>query len=283
MTWPRPPETHRGGGISSINVMRIYTGFGSVYSLIQRGAIKNGGEISSTLQAAGLDGLEINSYVFDLMDKLAPDFYFTLEDLKGFPLSLHSNYVDLNPASLNPYVRKAAVEQLVNEIELCENHSIPILTIHPGWVRKIERQLALEFFWDSLSTVLDSVSGKSSQLKICLENMDHRAEKLCNNAAEIRATLERFPQLGLTADLAHLGLTEADIGAFIAEFIEQIAHLHVSGVVQGQPHGRTSLAASSIDFRTFFKIFQGRNIAAVIENRPWEVMIESRDVLDEFR
>jgi sugar phosphate isomerase/epimerase len=263
--------------------MRIYTGFGSVCSLIQRGAIKNGSEILSTLQTAGLDGLEINSYVLDLTDKLAPDFSFSLEDLKGFPLSLHSNYVDLNPASLNPYVRKAAVEQLVNEIELCENHSIPILTIHPGWAKKIERQFALEFFLESLSTVLDSVSGKTSQLKICLENMDHRAEKLCNSSEEIRSTLERFPQLGLTVDLAHLGLTGAAIGSFIDEFAERIAHLHVSGVIEGKPHGSISLAASSIDFRPFLKIFQGRNIAAVIENQPWEVMIESRDVLEEFR
>ncbi|UCF98897.1 MAG: TIM barrel protein [Spirochaetaceae bacterium] len=263
--------------------MRIYTGFGSVYSLIQRGAIKNGGEISSTLQTAGLDGLEINSYVFDLVDRLVPDFSFSLEDLKGFPLSLHSNYVDLNPASLNPYVRKAAVEQLVYEIELCENYSIPILTIHPGWVRKIERQLALEFFWDSLSTVLDSVSDKSYQPKICLENMDHQSEKLCNNSEEIRATLDRFPQLGLTADLAHLGLTGAQIDSFLDDFAERIAHLHVSGVIAGKPHGSISLAASSIDFRTFFEIFQGRNIAAVIENQSWEVMIESRNVLDEYR
>jgi sugar phosphate isomerase/epimerase len=263
--------------------MRIYTNFGSVYSLIQRGVIKKGSEIFPTLQTAGLDGLEINPYTLELLDRLAPDFSFSLEDLKGVPLSLHSNYLDLNPASLNPYARKAAVEQLVNEIELCENHSIPILTIHPGWVKKIERQLALEFFWDSLSTVLDSVSGKSSQLKICLENMDHRAEKLCNSSEEIRSTLERFPQLGLTADLAHLGLTGAQIGSFIDDFAERIAHLHVSGVTKGKSHGSISLAASSIDFRTFLKIFQGWNIAAVIENQPWEVMIESRDVLNEFR
>ncbi|MEE9308652.1 MAG: sugar phosphate isomerase/epimerase family protein [Spirochaetia bacterium] len=261
--------------------MRVYTSFGAVYSLIQRGAIKNGGEISSILQAAGLDGLEINSYVLDLKDKLAPDFSFSLQDLDGFPVSLHSNYVDLNPASLNPFVRKAAVEQWQSEIDLCQFHRIPILTVHPGWVKKIERQLALEFFWDSLSKVLDS--GKSSRVTVCLENMDRRQEKLCNTTEEIRITLDRFPQLGLTADLAHLGLTGADIGSFIDEFAEQIAHLHVSGVVQGQPHGSISLAASEIDFLPFLKLFQGTDIAAVIENRPWEVMIESRDVLDAFR
>jgi len=58
--------------------------------------------------------------------------------------------------------------------------------------------------------------------------MDHRKEKLCNSAEEIRMTLERF-------------------------------------------------------FRPFLKVFQGKEIAAVIENRPWEVMIESRNVLDAFR
>lgn len=261
--------------------MRIYTSFGAIRSLIQRGAIKNGGEIPSTLRTAGLDGLEINSYVLELIDRLAPDFSFSLGDLNGFPVSLHSNYVDLNPASLNPFVRKAAVEQWQSEINVCQAHRIPVITIHPGWVKKIERQLALEFFWDTLSKVMDS--GESSQVTICLENMDHRTEKLCNTAEEIRMTFERFPQLRLTADFAHLGLTGADIGSFLDEFAEQIAHLHVSGVIQSQPHGRISLAASSIDLRPFLKIFQGQNIAVVIENQPWEVMIESRNVLDELR
>lgn len=254
-----------------------------MYSLIERRAIRNGGEIPSTLEGAGLDGLEINSRVFDLVDKLHPGFLFSLGDLDGFPLSLHSNYVDLNPASLNSFVRKAAVEQWRSEIDLCRSHRIPILTVHPGWVNKIERQLALEFFWDCLSKVLDSVSGKSARVTICLENMDDKKEKLCNTTEEIRATLERFPQLSLTADLAHLGLTGAAIGSFMDDFAERIVHLHVSGVVLGQPHGQISLAASSIDFRSFLKRFRGRNIAVVIENQPWEVMIESRNILDGFR
>ena len=81
------------------------------------------------------------------------------------------------------------------------------------------------------------------------------------NGGEIIDTLQTA-RLGLTADLAHL---------------------HVSGVVHGQPHGRISLAASSIDFQPFLKVFRGKDIAAVIENQPWEVMIESRNVPDAFR
>ena len=100
-----------------------------MHSLIERGAINNGEEIPSTLREAGLDGLEINPCIPDLIKRLVPDFSFSLDDLNGFPLSMHSNYVDLNPASLNPYVRRAAVEQWRSEIELCGSHSIPILTI----------------------------------------------------------------------------------------------------------------------------------------------------------
>ena len=147
-------------------------------------------------------------------------------------------------------------------------------------------KLALDF----LLTLQDLVgfpvvpdSGGSSQAAVCLENMDHRKEKLCDTTEEIWITVERFLRLGLTADLAHLGLTGADSGSLIDEFADRIAHLHVSGVVHGQPHGRISPAASSIDLRLFLKVFRGKEIAAVIENRPWEIMIESTNILDAFR
>jgi sugar phosphate isomerase/epimerase len=196
-------------------------------------------------------------------------------------LSLHSNYVDFNPASLNPYARKAALDQLRDEIELCERYSIPILTIHPGWAKKISRRLALNHLWRFLSEIFNSHHSTGTML--CLENMDHRREKLCNNAEEIALTLEHFPQLMLTVDFAHLGLTGMDIPTFLDRFDKRIAHLHLSGVIRGKRHAEIPLSASELDFKFHLERYRDREIVAVIENQSWELMMASRKILENFR
>ncbi len=255
--------------------MRIYTSYGAVRSLIQRGAITSGLEIPRRLEAAGLDGLELNTGVLESKGGVVPDF--SLSDLNGLGLTLHSNYVDFNLGSFNPFIRRAGIEQLRAEIRLAEENRIPVLTIHPGWVKKIERRLALEFFRDSLAEIYDSYPP--AEVQICLENMDQRPEKLCSTAEEIGQILEKFPGLGLTADFAHLGLNRIDIGSFLDRFDRRIAHVHVSGIIHGKPHSQVSLAASQIDLRPFLKRFRDRDIAMVIENKPWEIMADSLKVL----
>lgn len=261
--------------------MRIYTSFGAVYSLIQRGIIKKSSEIGPTLEAAGLHGLEFNPCILEISPRYAPGFSFSPAELKDIPLSLHSNYVDFNLGSLNPFIRKAAIEQLKAEIRLAGEWNIPVLTIHPGWVRKIKRELAMEFFWDSLATFLENLEPTAPI--ICLENMDHRPHKLCNTAEEISKTLERFPALKLTVDFAHLGLTGEDITSFLDRFQHRIEHIHISGVIPGKPHSEVSLDASRIDFRPFIRRFLDRDIITVIENRPWEIMMASKRALENLQ
>lgn len=254
---------------------RIYCNFSPVASLIDRGRIGTAEEIVRVVEEAGLDGLEISGHVLESADRLP--FPFSLADLQGLPLSFHSNYIDFNLGSVNGFVRRAGIEQLKSELALAGEWGLSPVTIHPGWVRKTDRKTALSVFWAALDEVLGSVSLSSTVL--CLENMDHRPEKLCNLEEEIAETLDRFPPLRLTVDLAHLGLRGADIAGFLAAFGERIAHAHVSGVAPDRPHGQVSLAESRIDLRPHLAGLKDRDIAFVIENSPWETMLESRDLL----
>lgn len=138
--------------------------------------------------------------------------------------------------------------------------------------------MALGLFWDSLQEALDGCPLEKTRL--CLENMDNKAEKLCNNAEEIRSTLDRFPSLRLTVDFAHLGLNGMDIGAFLNEFEEKIAHIHISGVIKGVAHGKVPLTESSIDFRPYLRRFTERETVVVIENGSWENVLDSKTVID---
>ena len=231
-----------------------------------------------TVQSAGLDGIEINCYILDLPDILSFKRPLSLGDFDCSKASLHSNHIDFNPGSPNPYTRRAGIAQLKEEIIIAEEHGIRTLTIHPGFVKKIPRSMALSFFWDSLQEALDYCPLNKTRL--CLENMDNKADKLCNNTEEIRSTLDRFPNLCLTVDFAHLGLNRMDIGAFLNEFDKRIAHIHISGVIDGVAHGKVPLTESRIDFRPYLRRFKDRDIAVVIENRSWENVLSSKTVID---
>lgn len=252
---------------------RIYAGLGPFRDDLLAGRIGGGANLAAAAKDAGLDGLEINPFGLEL----ARDAGLSLgiADLRGIELSLHSNYLDFSLASPNSYVRRAAVAQLHDELALAELHEIEVLTFHPGRVRSVDRRTALELFWQALSQVCDH--GRSVQL--CLENMDHKDQKLCTREEEIGATLDRFPSLRLTVDLAHLGLRNADIGAFLDQFEHAVAHVHVSGVIHGTPHSKVSLAESSIDLSPYIERLADRNLAFVIENGTRQTLDESLGVL----
>jgi hypothetical protein len=55
----------------------------------------------------------------------------------------------------------------------------------------------------------------------------------------------------------------------------------VSGFRPGEPHGKVSLKGSVLDFRPFISMLKGRDVAFVIENATWDLMMESRGVLEE--
>lgn len=233
-------------------------------------------DIPAALRRAGLDGIEMPCRVLDA--RLAGDQYLPPEALGALRVSLHSDFADFNLGSPNPNIRRACVEQLRAELSLAARCGFGPLTFHPGTFRKSDPNPALRLLWSSLEDVCRTVGPGPNAL--CMENMDNKPGKLCSAEEEISATLERFPALGLTVDVAHLGLRGADIGAFLRTFDARIAHVHVSGVRPGEPHGKVSLKGSGVDLRPFLACLKGRDMAFVIENASWDLMMESREVLE---
>ena len=254
--------------------MHVYTSLGSILSLYETGRVKNINDVMTMISSAGLDGLEINIRIFGLLKRRYPALSFSLHDLDCSKISLHSNHIDFNPGSSNLYTRTAGINQLKEEIKIAESFKIRTLTIHPGWVKKIPREEALELFHNSLQEIYDDCS--ISHTRICLENMDDKPEKLCSTIDEIALTLDKFPLLSLTVDFAHLGLTGMDPGSFINEFEDRIAHIHISGAIKGMPHSRVPLKDSIIDFTPAIRHFSKKDIIMVIENNSWDVMLKSK-------
>lgn len=255
---------------------RVFAGLGPFRDDLLEGRIGSGSELAASATDAGLDGLEINPFGLDVAR--AAGLSIELSDLRGIGVSLHSNFLDFNLASPNRYVRRAAVDQLRDELALAACHGIGVLTFHPGRVRKVDRSTAMELFWQALSEVADH----GYPVQLCLENMDDKDDKLCNRDEEIAATLSRFPSLRLTVDLAHLGLRKADIGAFLDRFEHVVSHVHVSGVIPGTPHSAVSLLDSSIDLRPHIQRLANRDLVFVIENGSRHAMDESLTVVKDL-
>lgn len=248
--------------------------------MIKSHSITSVKEIITQLNKAELDGIEFNIRIFEFFKFYMPEWNLSLNDFTTIGTSLHSDFIDFNLGSINPYIREAGINQLRDEIILAEKFGIKNLTIHPGRVRKIDRSTALNLFWDSLSIIYSSCPLEKT--KICLENMDQRPEKFCNNIDEIRATLEKFPQLYLTLDFAHLGYTGIGVNSFLDEFMDRIAHIHISGMINGISHHRVSLSKSKICFQHYLERFLEKDIIVVIENYDWDTMLQSLNEINKI-
>ncbi|MCD6121508.1 MAG: sugar phosphate isomerase/epimerase [Spirochaetales bacterium] len=258
--------------------MKIYSSLGPFKEQVFGGSIRSFAQIADKLKIAGLDGIEINSIIFEKNYQNLLPFNFNFRGIDYSMVTLHSNYQDCNLGSANSFTRNAGIEQVVDEYEFAENNGVRIVTIHPGRVKGIPREAAMGLLWNSLSDIYKRI--EQSETKLCIENMDNKQEKLCNRLSEIEKTLSKFPDLGLTVDFAHLGLNNENIGMFVEKFKSRICHIHISGVKKGYRHGDVSLSRSEIDFMPFLTSFVRKNITAVIENNRWDDVIESKKVLE---
>lgn len=259
-----------------MSAARVYASLGAFRELAVRGGLPSARMLATRAMDIGLDGLELHPA--GLAAALRLGLEIDPRALHPLELSLHSNHVDFNAASPNPFVRAAAVNQLKSEAGYAAQHDMTKLTFHPGAVKKIDRVRALELLWSTL----DRVADNQGTIPFCLENMDHKEAKLCNVESEIAETLDRFPWLRLTVDLAHLGLRGMDINAFLDRFDSVIAHVHVSGVIPGVPHGSVSLQQSHIDMSPYIERLADRDLAFVIENSTPEALAESLAVLRRY-
>ena len=255
--------------------MRTFVTLGPFVPEMLRGEIPKGSEMIRRVLDRGFDGIEVGLRIREY-----PFGACLLEELDATRVSLHSDFWEFNLASPNRYIRDAGVRQLVDETNLASGLGVKRLTFHPGFQgKRTDHGRSMEFLWDSLNRFCDQVPEPPDGL-LCLENMDGGRGKLCTNADDIRETLNRFPFLRLTCDFAHLGKSGQDAEVFVQEFFDLIEHMHVSGSTEGRRHGDTSLRASDVDFRTQLRRFRDKDVVAVIENGTWELLAESKAVLD---
>ncbi len=183
----------------------------------------------------------------DLIDKM------NSYDLK---YTVHAPFIEVNPASVNPALSKAAIEEIKRSIDLANTLDSDIVVIHPG--RSIfnnDKEYMKEVYAiaeKNLKTIGEY--AKDNGVHTCIENLPRLRGFMYQDINQLHDSLERT-DLPMTLDIGHAytaGFTVDDV------YFDNIKHIHIHDN-DGVHDSHLPLGDGIIDFKKFFEIFSKNN------------------------
>lgn len=150
-----------------------------------------------------------------------------LEILSSYDIELflHSPTIDLNPASLNPGIRRETLNQLIETLKMANKIGADAVTTHPGLIHRLEsriRNLGLKYSIETLKAANHHAIDLG--VKLCIENMPNRYAYYCNTAEEHEVFVKEC-DCHATVDMGHAN-TSTNLQSFLK--IPNIAYYHLS-------------------------------------------------------
>lgn len=148
---------------------------------------------------------------------------------KGFELTLHAPFVDINIASPNPVLRRVILRQLEKSILYASRLECRLWVFHPG-----KRTGVSEFYpgldWrlnlESMRYLLE-VAGRHG-VEISMENVPEPFPFLMKSVDDFSRFYNDFDgDIGLTLDIGHANINH-QILEFVQRFPKRIVHIHAS-------------------------------------------------------
>lgn len=180
--------------------------------------------------------------------------------------TIHAPLSDVNIGSLNPGLRREAINQLVEVITISDQLGIERVTMHPGLLSPItfsRRELAMEAVRNSIQEI-ERRTEETAVLK-CLENMPRSFITLFTEPEEILDLIEDT-SFKLCLDVGH-----ANTAGNLNEFLDHwgkfgSVHIHDN---KGEIDEHLPIGEGNVDFR----MVMGR-----LEDYEGDFVIESRSV-----
>ena len=138
---------------------------------------------------------------------------------------LHAPTIDLNPASLNPGIRRETLLQLNETTDFAVKIGAKAITTHPGLIHRLEdrvRKMGMSFAIETLKEAADY--ARDQNVIFSVENMPHRYAYFCNTAQEHDFFLKEC-NCHATVDLGHANTTR-NPESFLK--LEKIYYYHLS-------------------------------------------------------
>ena len=193
--------------------------------------------------------------------------------------SVHAHYRDNNISSLDEDTRNTGISRIKEDILFAEAIGARVVVVHPGSFEERREEEGYERLNRSLCELIPF--ARDRQVVFTLENMDGTGNKLCSSHRDVGNVLALHPELKLTVDFAHLGMTRQDIPSFLDDFADRIAHFHISGYVPEKPHPEVSLDESQIDFSPCLRRIRDWDMLIAIEVSDRSGLMRSRAIVEE--
>jgi sugar phosphate isomerase/epimerase len=234
----------------------------------------------------------------DLLEKIAPHFKLweiiaegmhEMRNIKAeiknamdsydMRFTVHAPFSDLNLASLNPRIRKSAIDQVREAIKISSELGIDVITIHPGYKSPLGVYFEEKFQETNKESIkeLDKI-GQEFNMTLALENMPKMWISLCHDANQM---MELVNETGikLCFDLGH-----ANISGTIQEIMElkeDFANIHIHDN-HGDRDYHLVLGEGNIDIPGILKQLSGYKGDHIIESTNLEEGIRSKLILEKM-
>lgn len=144
----------------------------------------------------------------------------------GVGFTLHLPFVELNPASLIPSVRKLSQERLLRALEFGEALGAKVGVLHTGLI-PVRHPVAERLAWEALEETLALL--RDPPIPVALENLALWEQDLVRGPEELRRLLERHPHFGFCLDVGHALVELGPKGPFryLRALGDRLLHLHL--------------------------------------------------------
>lgn len=228
-------------------------------------------------KVAGLfDGWEIVAEGKHLLPLIYEDLEAAISSF-DMKFTVHAPLSDINTGSLNPGVRKEAIRQLVEVIEISHSLGMGRVTMHPGLLSPItfsRRELAMETTRKSIKEI-EELTKDMDVLK-CLENMPRFLMSLHTNPREM-TDLISGTSFRLCLDIGHANTT-GNLDAFL-EYWEMFGSVHIHDN-RGSHDEHLPIGEGDIDFEKVFEKLREYRGDYVIEARSVEEGLAGKRVME---
>ncbi|WP_022797441.1 sugar phosphate isomerase/epimerase family protein [Thermus islandicus] len=210
----------------------------------------------------GLD-LEVAYDLHEALPLPGPKELWATGEALGVGFTLHLPFVELNPASLIPSVRKLAEERLLKALEFGEALGARVGVLHTGQV-PVRHPLALSLAREALEQTLSALLPLP--FPVALENLALGEEDLLKGPEALRDLLGRFPQYGFCLDVGHALVELGPRGPLLywEALGERLLHLHLH-----DNHGRRDdhlpVGAGRVPWERLTPLLRGFSGTAALE------------------
>lgn len=178
------------------------------------------------------------------------------DDIKGrianFETSYHLPSWEINICAINPYVRKASIDETKRLIDLAKELGIKKVAMHPGCYASMPDVYALlgqqvkNTAQNSILDIFEYCQGK--KIELCIENLPF-SEPFFQRPEEFELFIDKG--IGMLVDTAHAVTSGIDPVNFIRKFGNKVSEVHLVDGFKGKEDMHYTLGVGEVDIPTF--------------------------------